>query len=317
MPRPAAPSFDSIGPWPELATVALACSGGADSTYLAWQWQKYLQKHGESAVRSVVWVVDHAHRDGTQDEAAQAQQIYQEMGYQVRVLQPDSPPESSSENHLRQLRYRLFAAQAKVDGASILLTAHHADDQAETVLLRILRGTGLHGLAGMPESRPLADFGAPELELRRPLLACRSAQIRAELKNAGLRWIEDPTNELPEAAARNRLRKQIMPLLGQVATGDPIEAILQLASDADQWRSWLDSALSEEPNWPSMPQLMRIEAIRSLLVVEGVRCTRQSLANWEQALLKNGSTAVNETHRLSVAGGRLRYLARKDPKTRR
>ncbi len=332
MPRPAAPSFEGIGPWPSKSTVALACSGGADSTYLALKWREYAQSLGEQAPSAVVWVVDHAHRPGTAAEAEQAAAIYRDLGFSVRLLHPETlasergmdslPGRPTSENQLRQIRYRLFAAQAKIDDASILLTAHHADDQAETVLLRILRGTGLHGLAGMPAVRTLGDFGVPNLELRRPLLACRASQIRLELAQDGQTWIEDPTNELAEAAARNLLRMQIMPLLGEISPGDPVEAVLQLASDAQQWRSWLDSGFDQagsddwSSNWVALPSVLRLQAIRRLTVAAGVRSTRQSLSDWESALIRRGSTSVNETHRLSIAGGRLCLLERKDPTNR-
>lgn len=266
--------------------------------------------------------MDHAHRPGTAAEANRAVELYRQLGFKVELLRAAPAKGQVNENDLRQTRYKLFASRSKVDNVSILLTAHHADDQAETVLLRILRGTGFNGLAGMPAARPLADFGAPDVELRRPLLSCRAATIRQSLADRGQPWIEDPSNELPEAAARNYLRKQIMPLLSAISTGDPAAAILKLAADADQWRRWVESGFDESGgqdwagNWASLPQVLRIAAIQQLLAVQGVRCTRTSLADWEQALSKRGSTAVNETHRLSVAGGRLQYLARKDPQQR-
>ncbi len=313
--------------------MALACSGGADSTYLAWQWKNFLVELADQAPDTVIWVVDHGHRPETKEEAAAAAQIYRDLGFRVEILLPNPPkhhsgsprsnPSAVNENDLRQLRYRAIAHQAKADGVSIVLTAHHADDQAETVLLRILRGTGMHGLSGMPATRSLADFDAPEVELRRPLLNCRAAQIRSDLQSAGIPWLEDPTNNQPEAATRNRLRHQVMPLLAQIATGDPTEAILKLSNDASQWRQWLQSTVldpnsqSQPAHWRDLPQVLRQETIRHLVRPTGIPCTRTSLSNWEQSLLAKGHTNLNETHSLSTSGGRLHLKPRKYPKSRR
>ncbi len=322
MPLPAAPSFDGIGPWPANTTVALACSGGADSTFLALQWLTFADSLGDEAPKAVVWVVDHGHRPETVDEAAQAKRIYLDLGFQVKVLRPAAPwPAGQSENQLRNLRYRLFAKQALADDVQVLMTAHHADDQAETVLLRILRGTGLRGLAGIRPRRQLMDGVKPGLEIRRPLLGWRSYQIREELQKRRQRWLEDPTNQISEIAARNRLRLELMPELSKIATGDPVEALLKLAADAAQWRDWLETGLEENSkwleNWKSLPEVLRREAVASQLRQAGCTVSRRRLSDLELALVQRGSAAVDEKLRLTVAGGKLQLVKRRDPQQRR
>lgn len=107
----------------------------------------------------------------------------------------------------RTARYAAFARHMAPD--HILLTAHHADDQAETLLLRLLRGTGVAGLAAMRSCAPLAVG-----EVWRPLLALRRSQLEAYARARALRWVEDESNA-DDGLARNYLRNQVMPVLGR------------------------------------------------------------------------------------------------------
>jgi len=349
--EPAA-SFDHLGPWPEDGGVVLACSGGADSTYLALAWRQFAAALGPTAPHCQVWVVDHGHRPGSTGDAEKARDLYLELGFEVQILTSAAKAEgsiggrngressvvgdldrpASDENSLRKLRYGLFeeaihrsqgpstpgaqTSAAGVDGRIFaLLTAHHADDQAETVLLRILRGTGLRGLAGIPARRPLQGETLPGVELRRPLLHLRAADIRQQLRKMGQTWIEDPSNNDPTAAARNRLRQEVMPLLAQIATGDPAKALLRLNHEAAEWRSWLEDGLQvdeEGPNWlgqwKALPSVIRREAVADLLRQHGHKVSPTRLRNLETALLAHGSAAINKSERLSISGGRLRCL---------
>jgi tRNA(Ile)-lysidine synthase len=330
MHHPPAASFDHLGPWPQDGCVILACSGGADSTYLAVAWQDYAVKLADLAPQAQVWVVDHGHRPGSATDAAQARQLYQNLGFPVRVLRAESPPSAednskhgagqasgANENSLRRLRYGLLeneitALHQAGTGPPIfaLLTAHHADDQAETVLLRIMRGTGLRGLAGIPARRRLYAEGSPAVEIRRPLLGVRAAEIREYLQEIGQTWIEDPTNGDPTAAARNRLRLDLMPMLAQIATGDPALALLRLSAEAAQWRAWVEQGLNPDgqnwaADWKSLPSVLRREAIAQELRRQGHTVSPTRLQNLETALLGRGSAAIDQWQRLSVAGGGL------------
>ena len=110
-----------------------------------------------------------------------------------------------SEDALRAARYRVFEQFCASD--DLLLLAHHREDQAETVLLRLLRGAGVAGLAGMPRQRACG-----RARLCRPLLETGRAQLRAYAEAEGLRWVEDPSNHCPDYD-RNYLRLSVMPLL--------------------------------------------------------------------------------------------------------
>jgi tRNA(Ile)-lysidine synthase len=110
-----------------------------------------------------------------------------------------------SEAALRAARYRAFGQFCADD--DLLLLAHHRDDQVETVLLRLLRGAGVAGLAGMPRERACG-----RARLCRPLLETGRARLRAYAEAQGLRWIEDPSNECPDYD-RNYLRLEVLPLL--------------------------------------------------------------------------------------------------------
>lgn len=125
----------------------------------------------------------------------------------------------------RAARYRVFAALA----ADFIAVAHHADDQAETLLLQLLRGSGPHGLAAMPLIRPMTSGGA----LLRPLIALPDATIRAYAEAGGLAWIEDESND-DRSLRRNFLRHEIAPRLAAAFPGYPatLARSAQLQSEA-------------------------------------------------------------------------------------
>ena len=110
------------------------------------------------------------------------------------------------EEAARELRYAFLAEQKKVLGCTFVLTAHHADDNAETMLLNLLRGTGLRGLSGIPDSRE---------GIVRPLLQVTRSQLEAYAKEHSIPHVEDETNEQDDAA-RNVLRHHVLPVLRQL-----------------------------------------------------------------------------------------------------
>ncbi len=113
----------------------------------------------------------------------------------------------SVEDAARRLRYDFLASVARTVGAHAAATGHTRDDQAETVLMRLLRGSGLRGLAGIPPVRPLDG-----VRLVRPLIEVPREELEAYLKARGLSWREDPTNRDP-AVLRNQIRTVVLPLL--------------------------------------------------------------------------------------------------------
>ncbi|HPA90788.1 MAG TPA: tRNA lysidine(34) synthetase TilS, partial [Quisquiliibacterium sp.] len=115
----------------------------------------------------------------------------------------------------RRRRYAALEAVARARAAVAVLTAHHADDQVETVLMRIARGTGADGLTAMRAERPLSR-SLPGVVLARPLLSLPRAVVRDYARDHGLRWVEDPSNRDPRML-RNAVRTQVLPALDAVA----------------------------------------------------------------------------------------------------
>lgn len=130
----------------------------------------------------------------------------------------------------RKVRYAFLERVASQVGAQVVALAHHADDQAETVLHRILRGTGLRGLAGMPERRPIKE--GSRIEIVRPMLCLRRTGARSYLQRRGLDFMHDVTNDDIHAATRNRIRHEIMPQVEKSMNPDVVTALLRLSRQA-------------------------------------------------------------------------------------
>ena len=186
--------FDGL----ELRTLLLAVSGGPDSLalmHLAARWGRG---------RLHVATVDHGLRPGSASEAHGVAAAAQRLGLPHVILPWLGPkPQTRIQERAREARYALLAAHAQAIGARHVLTAHHADDQAETVLFRLGRGSGLAGLAGMRRETALA----PGLALVRPLLGRTKTDLIAVCAAAGQAFVDDPSNN-DAAYARGRLRAQ-------------------------------------------------------------------------------------------------------------
>ncbi|HEU0115170.1 MAG TPA: tRNA lysidine(34) synthetase TilS, partial [Thermomicrobiales bacterium] len=214
---------------PALAAARLVVgfSGGTDSLALALALRRIA---GRAELDIVLAHIDHRQRPTSGEEAARARSLAREIGlpFFARHI-----PEDAVERHrgvgreeaMRRERYRALAAIAREHGAGALALAHQADDQAETVLLHLLRGAGLSGAAAMAEwsERPIpwwsaADEPAIAVMLWRPLLAERRATLRAYLAGAGLEPIEDPSNG-DLAFRRNAIRRDLLPALQRIAPG--------------------------------------------------------------------------------------------------
>jgi len=137
----------------------------------------------------------------------------------------------SLETAARWARHEFFASCAKTHHCQRVILAHHADDQAETVLWNLLRGS--HGLKGMRMLQKIATSSGASLELHRPLLGLRRSDLRAWLTARNLRWREDASNA-EATAVRNRLRLEALPLLSAIAGRDaPAMLVRAAAADAE------------------------------------------------------------------------------------
>ncbi len=295
----ASSALRACGPWPGGAgrPVLLACSGGADSTFLALAWRET-----SGLPQAIAAVVDHGHRADSAADAEKACLLLKSLGLAAEVLRADPPaPAAANEEQLRECRYAALRSAAERHGAARILTAHTADDLAETVILRIFRGTGLRGLAGIPARREVA----PGVELLRPLLSQRRAAIRATLRARDISWIEDPTNADPARNARARLRLEVLPALARIATGDPVLAVLRLADEARAWSASLDALLEAAPDWRALPPYLREQAIAAQLRALGETVSPARLRDLRGALESRGRAGVCAGTDLVLGGGRL------------
>jgi len=169
-------------------TVLVACSGGPDSVALASVLDRVARESGFAVVLAHV---NHGVRASAWQDECVVLSVAARLGrpVAVRALQGVASDEAA----LRDARYAALEQIARERGATTIATAHTAEDQTETVLLALFRGTGPDGLGGMPDERPLAAG----LRLVRPLLRAGHDELRAELGRSGLPYVLDPSNADP------------------------------------------------------------------------------------------------------------------------
>ncbi len=175
------------------ARVAVAVSGGADSTALALLAQDYCQRRGGAVL---ALIVDHGLRDESGAEARLTACRLTARGIESRILALNLAPGGAMQERARHARYAALTQAAAAEGFLYLALGHHQDDQFETVAMRARRGPGgAEGMAGWTARN--------EVVLIRPLLGIRSAALRHFLREAGMEWVEDPSNQ---AAKFERVR---------------------------------------------------------------------------------------------------------------
>ena len=197
--------FDLIPPG---AGVLCALSGGADSMYLLCRLLEGRERHG--------WTVYAAHFNHGLRPAAQRDEDFvrdwcKRQGVPLAAGRADVPAfvrreGLSVEEGARILRYRFLAETAEAEGLALTATGHHAGDNAETVLMNLIRGCGLNGLTGIPERRG---------DIVRPMLNVTRREIGDYLKEHGVPHVEDESNADP-AYTRNRVRLRLLPLLEEL-----------------------------------------------------------------------------------------------------
>lgn len=177
------------------ARAVLAVSGGSDSVALLHLAAQWAGSPGLSAPRLSVATVDHGLRSGSADDAQFVVSVAEKLGLPVAVLSWDGvKPVQGIQEQARQARYDLLGrfARAGGEGRCAVVTAHTEDDQAETLLMRLARGSGPDGLQGMRPVRALAPHEG--VDLVRPLLDLSRSQLRSYLKEIGGAWVDDPSN---------------------------------------------------------------------------------------------------------------------------
>jgi tRNA(Ile)-lysidine synthase len=205
----------------ESGPLLVALSGGRDSLTLLHILRFDLGPESLGGLHALH--VDHGMHPASSDQALRLRGVCGAWGVPLTIVSLDPPPESEAE--AREGRYRALLAEAERLGAPLILTGHQSDDQVETVLFRILRGTGPRGLQGIPVERRLGSA-----RILRPLLSVPGAQVAEAARGRRLRPLEDPTNrEL--LWARNRIRLELLPALTRVIPELPA-TLLALAEAA-------------------------------------------------------------------------------------
>jgi tRNA(Ile)-lysidine synthase len=213
--------------------LVLAVSGGPDSVALMWlaaRWQRSLAR----GPKLVAVTVDHGLRPEAAREAREVKRQAAELALTHRTLRwRGAKPKTGLPAAARQARYRLLAQAARAAGATHVLTAHTRDDQAETLLMRLLRGSGIAGLSAM--ARVTMRDG---IVLARPLLDVPKSQLIATLKRAKLGFADDPTNRdttftrprlralLPQLAAEGGDARNLVRLAGRLSRANAAVEVL-------------------------------------------------------------------------------------------
>jgi tRNA(Ile)-lysidine synthase len=212
-PVSAAEAKTFFAPLAQASALVLAVSGGPDSSallLLAARWRNSRKK----GPKLYAVTIDHGLRPESAAEASAVAGLARRLDIPHRVLRwQGRKPRTGLQEAARQARYRLLAKSAAAVNAGHVLTAHTLDDQAETVLMRMSRGSGISGLCAMTRTAPLPAGKQAGIVLVRPLLEVPKARLVATLRHARIAFTEDPSNRDPRFA-RARLR-QLMPLLAR------------------------------------------------------------------------------------------------------
>jgi tRNA(Ile)-lysidine synthase len=228
-------------PFARQKIIAIAVSGGPDSTALLWLASRWRAAR-KSGPDFLALTVDHGLRKESAREARAVKRLAQSLGVKHRTLRwTGTKPTSGIQEAARIARYRLLADAARRAGAETVVTAHTLDDQAETVLFRLARGSGLTGLRGMAAGSLLPAAGAERITLSRPLLCVAKSRLVATLAAAKVPFSEDPSN-LDPRFARLRLR-QLMPALA--AEGLSAERLARLAERVTRSETVIHDVLND------------------------------------------------------------------------
>ncbi len=251
--------------------VVVAVSGGSDSVALL----HLLAAHnaGRAAPHPLHGVhLNHRLRGEASDQDAEyVRQLCRSINISCTIESCDVAALASAEGLSleeagRKRRFELFERVCLTVGAKVVALAHHADDNAETVLHRIVRGTGLRGLAGIAPVRPLRRGG--DIRVIRPLLQVRRQEIEAYLADRSISAREDASNQLT-THTRNRVRHEVLPLLRERFNPQVVEALLRLADQA----AGLEAYLSETGE--RMLESMIVDRLDGQIVLHGPSLARK------------------------------------------
>lgn len=258
---------------PTAGKIAAAVSGGCDSVAMLLLLCEWCRMHN---LELCVFHVDHGLRPESSDDAVWVRALAERLGleYFQRNAGSDDVIEGArhgSEAWARSVRYAAFAGMLDESEADYVATAHSADDQAETVLMRLMRGSSWQGLSGIG-SRVKLKFAGRVCKVWRPLLnVCRS-ELEEFLSRAGQSWREDSTNK-SSLYFRNRIRNQLLPLMTEMRQGTS-GRLVALSEEARLLNHYLSRSAEKFVN--------KFGTLKSLKVYITPMCTlrRQILQMW-------------------------------------
>jgi tRNA(Ile)-lysidine synthase len=213
------------------ARILVAVSGGPDSTALLDVLARLSENHGMTLVAHGV---DHGLREEAAAELELARRHAERLGVEFGVTKLRLEPGGNLQARARAARYAALEEMAKKRDLELIATAHHADDRAETVLLRLLRGSGPRGL-GVLRAR--------EGQRIRPLIRARRSDVLAHCARHGVPFATDPSN-LDRRFLRARVRAEVLPLLSELSPGvvAHLNALADALSEEDLPRDWREAA---------------------------------------------------------------------------
>jgi tRNA(Ile)-lysidine synthase len=286
---------------PLPARVAVAASGGSDSTALLLLMADWAQAGGP-AVAAVT--VDHGLRAASAGEARTVAALCQRLGVAHATLAwPDRDPRGNLMAAARQARLSLIGAWARGQGIGIVALGHTAEDQAETLVMRLARGSGVDGLSGMARWRE-----AEGVAWVRPLLAAGRADLRAFLTARGLTWLEDPTNA-DDRFDRVRARRALALLAPLGITRD---RLVETAARMAEARGALELAALRAARAAAVVRHDEVTFRRDALVAEPAETRLRLLAHalrWTGGGAYRPRLAALRAAEAEVLAGRRRTLA--------
>ncbi|MNQ82890.1 tRNA(Ile)-lysidine synthase [compost metagenome] len=267
----------NLTPWRTAPTWRIAFSGGLDSTVLLHLLVQLAKKQTLPALKAIH--VHHGLQAAADAWPAHCQAVCDALGVPLTVARVQVLTGASRERAAREARYGAFVEATQA--GDVLLTAQHRDDQAETLLFRLLRGAGVRGLAAMPVQRPLGHG-----HLVRPLLEVSRADLEAYAAEHRLSWVEDPSNA-DQQFSRNFLRQQIIPALTQ-RWPQAVSTMARSAAHLSEAQGLLDelagmdlvqAATVSEFDWLGVPSL-EMGALEKLSAAR----QRNALSHWLRPL---------------------------------
>ncbi len=235
------------------AAIVIAVSGGVDSVVLMHLAADVRRRHGLS-VDVVIATVDHGLRPESSDEAAFVAACAQALDLDHVVCVWSGPkPATGLQAAARSARYDLLAKAAYDHACQVVVTAHTQDDQAETVLMRLARGSGVDGLSGMSDETTSLTGHGP-IRVIRPLLGVAKSRLIATARERGLVWREDPSNSQADFE-RVRIREALS-VLGDVGLSHAA-----IARSAQRLRSARDALTAETVRWLGDPDHLHLDAL--------------------------------------------------------